>query len=375
MSRAGPLRIVIVAPWGERLGGAEEMLWQLLRHRDPGRLDPAVVFLGGGPFVGEVARLGLGTAVVPAGRLRSPGATLGAVRRLAALVRGRRPDLVLAWSAKSQLYTAPALALARTGAPLAWWQHQIPDGHWVDRLATALPARAIGCSSAAGRRAQEATRPRRRAFVVSPGIDLAPVGAAAGLGERPAIPPGRLVVGIVGRLQPWKGQDRFLAALAELRRRGRDVHGLVVGGDAYGRSPEYVAELRRLVARLDLDGRVTMTGQVDDARPYLELMDVAVNASVGEPFGIVLLEAMAAGRAVVAVAAGGPLEIVEPGVTGVLAAGGAPDELAAAIDGLLADPARRARIAAAGARWAREHHGAARMASRITDELTAVARG
>src|SRR5262249_7851056 len=157
----------------------------------------------------------------------------------------------------------------------------------------------------------------------------------------------------VGRLQPWKGQDRFLRALAELRRGGRDVHGLVVGGDAYGRSPEYVVELARLVERLGLEGAVTMTGQVDDARPYLAAMDVAVNASVGGPLGIVLPEAMAAERAVVAVAAGGPLEIIEPDVTGVLAPGGEPKELAAAIDGLLADPARRARIAAAGARWAR----------------------
>jgi glycosyltransferase involved in cell wall biosynthesis len=369
-----PLRVVVVAPWGERLGGAEEMLWQLLRHRDPARLEPAVAFLGDGPFVEEVGALGVATAVVPVGRLRSPGATLATVRRLARLLRGHRPDLVLAWSAKPQIYTAPAAMLARTGAPQLWWQHQIPDGHWVDRIATALPARAVGCSSAAGERAQARLRPRRPSFVVTPGIDPAPAAGADGLRERLAIPAGRAVVGIAGRLQPWKGQDRFLGAIAELRRRGHDVHALVVGGDAYGRSPEYVAGLERLVGELGLTGAVTMTGQVDDARPYLAAMDVAVNASVGEPFGIVLLEAMAAGRAVVAVAAGGPLEIIEPDVTGVLAPGGEPEELAAAIDGLLADPARRARIAAAGAAWVREHHGATAMAARITDALAA-ARG
>lgn len=369
-----PLRAVIVAPWGERLGGAEEMLWAALRHRDPARLEPAVAFLGAGPFVAEVGGLGLATAMVPAGRLRDVPETVGAVRRLAALLRGWRPDVVLAWSAKTQLYCAPALALARIDAPLAWWQHQVPDGHWVDRGATLLPARAIGCSSEAGREAQRALRPRRRTFVVNPGIELRPeTGDGTDLRRRLGIPAGRLVVGMVGRLQPWKGQDRLLAALAELRGRGHDVHGLLVGGDAYQRSPKYVVELERLIGRLGLEGRVTMTGQVDDAGPYFGAMDVVVNASEAEPFGIVLIEAMAAARPVVAVAAGGPLEIVEPGVTGELVASGAPADLAAALDLLLRDPARRSALGAAGARRARERFGAVAMSARITDELAEVA--
>ena len=198
--------------------------------------------------VAEVAGLGIGTAVVPAGRLREPGGTLGAVRRLAALIRGRRPDLVLGWSAKSQLYAAPAVALARTGARLAWWQHD-PRGPLGRPAATAFPARAIGCSSAAGR------APRRRCGRGGRPSSSAPASTSgrpggAGLRERLGIPPGRTVVGIVGRLQPRKGQDRFLGALAELRRRGEDVHGLVVGGTAFDLSPGFAAELEALVARL-----------------------------------------------------------------------------------------------------------------------------
>ena len=132
------------------------------------------------------------------------------------------------------------------------------------------------------------------------------------------------MIGIVGRLQPWKGQHRFWKALAELRSRGYDVHGLMVGGDAFRLSPGYPVELSGLVERLDLGGTVTMTGQVDDPAPLLELMDVAVNASEVEPFGIALLEAMASRVPVVAVGRGGPLDILDRGRCGMLALTGVP---------------------------------------------------
>jgi glycosyltransferase involved in cell wall biosynthesis len=369
-------RVVIVAPWGERLGGAEEMLWLALRHFDRERLEPLVVFLGPGPFVEEVAGLGIETTVVPAGRLRQPRSTGAAIRRLTSLLRRHRAAVLLNWSAKAQLYGAPAAVAAGLGDRVVWWQHQIPVGHWVDRVATALPARAVGCSSRAGQRAQAALRPRRRSFVVNPGIDPGEEGGSLpGLREELAIPPERLVVGMVGRLQPWKGQDRFLRALAELRRRGRAVHGLLVGGDAYGLSPRYAAHLERLVPELGLSEWVTMTGQAADARPYFELMDVAVNASEAEPFGIVLLEAMAAEAAVVAVAKGGPLDIVEPGVSGVLCESGDPGALADAIDSLVCEPARREEMAKQGAKRCRERFAAAGMAERLTANLIEVAGG
>ena len=374
-----PLSLVIVAPWGDRLGGAEEMLWLALRNRDPARLDPTVVFLGPGPFEREVAELGIATEVIPAGRLRRPQATLGAIRRLSALLRSRRPDLLLSWSAKAHLYGAPAAAAAGMGRRALWWQHQIPAGHWVDRLATLLPAAAIGCSSHAGQSAQGELLPRRRSFVVNPGVDIDDERrpeAPEHLREELGIPGGRLVAGIVGRLQPWKGQDRFLVALADLRRRGLDVHGLVVGGDAYGLSPEYASEIERLIPRLGLTDHVTMTGQVSDAGPYFDLMDVAVNASDSEPFGIVLLEAMAAGVPVVAVASGGPLDIVEPGVTGMLAESGDPVQLAGAMGELLSSGEdRRSAMSIESRRRCRERFTAAEMAERLTGELTVIAGG
>ncbi len=156
------------------------------------------------------------------------------------------------------------------------------------------------------------------------------------------------VVGLVGRLEPWKGQDRLLEAQAQLRERGYPIHLLIVGGDAYDLAPEYAQSLAPLAARLGLTDSVTMTDHVPDAGPYIEQMDILVNASDCEPFGIVLLEAMARGVAVVAVNAGGPAEFIDDGETGVLATNASPEALADALERLLASPRLREQLARAG---------------------------
>jgi glycosyltransferase involved in cell wall biosynthesis len=126
------------------------------------------------------------------------------------------------------------------------------------------------------------------------------------------------------------------------------VHLVIVGGDAYGFSSEYAASLPALIGELDLTDDVTLTGQVADAGPYIDQLDILVNASDPEPFGIVLLEAMARGVAVVAVDSGGPAEFVEDGHTGVLAPTGRPEALADALEPLLSSPSRREEIGRAG---------------------------
>jgi glycosyltransferase involved in cell wall biosynthesis len=363
------MKLVITVPWSERLGGAEAMLWTFLRHHDIQGFDTTVVCYEPGPFHDEIAALpGIATAVVPIGRLREARRTAGATRALARVLRELAPDVVLNWVAKAQLYGATAAAAAGMSDRVVWWQHGVPHGHWMDRLATALPARAVGCSSTAAARAQAAVWPYRDTFVVHPGIELPQPATAVEL----AIPTSRTVIGIVGRLQPWKGQHRLLRALSELVARGHDVHGLVVGGDAFGLSPEYPAELERLRDELGLADRVTMTGHVPDATPYIARMDVLVNASENEPFGIVLLEGMAQSVPVVAVGDAGPLDIVEPHRTGVLIERADAALLADGLDGLLRDPARARELGAAGHQRLLEHFTATAMARRLEAQLEAL---
>jgi glycosyltransferase involved in cell wall biosynthesis len=339
------VRILVTLPWGQRLGGAEAMLQMVLDGAHETGHELELVFFESGPWPAELIDAGFRVEVLCAGRLRNPYRWTATVIELARILRARQPDLILNWAAKTQLYGSPAAVLAGMAERVAWWQQLIPTGHWIDRCATALPARAIGCYSTAAARAQARLSPARPTFVVSAGARLPVEGS-----ERAPLrlPPDVPVVGLVGRLQPWKGQDRLLRAHALLRERGHSIHTVIVGGDAYGLSARYAESLPSLVGSLGLAGAVTMTGHVPDAGPYIEQLDILVNASDPEPFGIVLLEGMARGVAVVAVDSGGPAEFVEHGRTGLLARSGEPGALADALETLLASPALRQTLGRAG---------------------------
>jgi glycosyltransferase involved in cell wall biosynthesis len=328
------------------------------------------VFFENGGWVSELREQGLRVTVIPAGRLRDARRYIGAVRALAGLLRERQPDALVNWMAKTQLYGSPAAVLAGMARRVVWIQHMIPRRGGIDSLATLLPASAVGCCSQAAASAQRRLWPTRRTFVVGAGSP------APRADERPAqlrLPPDVPVVGMVGRLQPWKGQDRLLRAQAILRQRGRPVHSLIVGGDSHGFSPEYAASLEPLAGELGIADAVTFTGEVPEAGPFIERMDVLVNASEPEPLGLVIVEGMARGVPVVAVDAGGPRELIEQGRTGGLASSGAPQALADALEPLLDSAELRASMGSAGrARFAAEFTTAAlrrRFFARLTEAL------
>jgi len=340
------MHILITVPWAEPLGGAEAMLQAILdgAQEEGHRLE--LVFFEHGSWPVALAAAGYRVDVIEAGRLREAHRWAATVFRLARMARRRQPDLILNWAAKTQLYGSPAAALAGMSDRVVWWQQAIPPPRgWLDRCATLLPAAAIGCYSGASARAQALLSPARRTFVVNAG---APVPVESSQPATLALPADVPIVGLVGRLQPWKGQDRLLRAQVLLRERGVHMHTVIVGGDAWGLSSEYAASLPGLVDELGLTGEVTLTGQVPDAGPYIEQMDILVNASDPEPFGIVLLEGMSRGVAVMAVDSGGPAEFIENGRTGMLARSGEPRAMADALEPLLVSAERRREVGAAG---------------------------
>jgi len=340
------MRILVTVPWGEPLGGAEAMLQAVLDGaREEGHeLEP--VFFQGGSWPRSLAQAGFRVRVLRTGRMREAHKWFTAVISLARIMRSRQPDLILNWAAKTQLYGAPAAALAGMTDRVIWWQHAVPQRNWLDAIATLLPTVAVGCTSNTAAHAQARFFPARRTFVVPAGTPI-PDSATKSLpplDRRQDVP----VVGLVGRLQPWKGQDRLLRAQALLRDRGHPMHTLIVGGDAYGLSSEYASSLPGLIDALGLEGSVTLTGQVPEAGPHIEQMDILVNASDPEPFGIVLLEGMSRAVAVVAVDSGGPREFIEHERTGILARSGEPAALADALEPLLSSQATRKAIGDAG---------------------------
>jgi glycosyltransferase involved in cell wall biosynthesis len=130
------------------------------------------------------------------------------------------------------------------------------------------------------------------------------------------------LIGHVARLDWWKGHEFFLEALAEVSKMNFNVKGLIVGGLAelcYHRSRRYLERLRDMAGSLGLEGKIIFTGHRNDVPRILNALDIVVHASsTPEPFGLTVIEGMAAAKPVIATAAGGVLDIIEDGVNGIL---------------------------------------------------------
>jgi glycosyltransferase involved in cell wall biosynthesis len=182
-------------------------------------------------------------------------------------------------------------------------------------------------------------------------------------GERPAN--GRVRVGIVGRLAPWKGQDVFLDAAARLAPRFPQAQFVLAGSALFGED-DFERELRGRAEREPLRGRVEFLGFCDDVWSVYRDLDVAVHAStLAEPYGNVILEAMASRTPVIAAAAGGPLEIVDHGRNGLLVRPGDAAALAATLEPLLADRDERLRLGRAGREYVERTFSLERDARRL----------
>ncbi len=361
-------------PLAERNGGSELMLERLLvASRDRADVEFSCVFFADGALARTARDAGVTCHVIAVGRLRQAARGLWGIVRIARVLRRTRPDVVLSWMSTAHLYAAPAAMLAGIPGRLVWWQHGRPGRDPLERLLHALPTRAVGCSSH-DVAAQERRVYGAETFVVHPGLDLAELDAQlAGVDADVvrvgwSIPEGRRVVSVLGRLQAWKNQHLVIAAIGKLRDEGADVHLLIVGGDSYGRDPGYLPRLRADAERAGLADRVTFTGHLDAVAPALAVSDVLVSAAAAEPFGIVLLEAMAAGVPVVAVDAGGPREIVEDGLTGILVPHATANDLADGVRGVLARE-HGARLGAAGRLRVQRCFSAEAMAAGVAAQL------
>ena len=314
-----------------------------------------MVFLEAGPMATKVEGLGARATIIEAGRVRQVGHLASTARKLGNVLRASRADVVVSWMSKAHLYAAPTAAVLRL--PSLWFQHGLPSRtDPIDRAVTMLPADAVLAPSRTVAAAQHALWPHRPTRVAYPGIDVEGMTADARNAEPPlstlGIPPDAPVLGLVARLQSWKGIHVFVAALPQVLRAHPEAHAVVVGGD-HPLEPGYRLELEQLAARLGVGDRVHLTGYRPDARSWMRAFDVVIHASDNEPFGLVVLEAMALGKPLIAGAVGGPTELIRDGTEGFLVPFGDDAAMASRISQLLADPGLGRRMGAAALERAR----------------------
>lgn len=210
---------------------------------------------------------------------------------------------------------------------------------------------------------------RRKVHLVPQAIDLARFTPRPGRADlRAELGDPALVVGIVGRVDPAKGVDVLIRAAAEL---GGQAGVVVVGARGWD-SGTHLEDVCALGTRL-LGDRFRYAGPIDDVPEVLRSLDVLVNASDAEPFGLSVLEAQACGIAVIGTDAGGIPDFVQDGVTGLLIPPRDEAALAAALR-RAGDPALRTRLAAAALETVRARHSIEARALALSRVYRSVAR-
>lgn len=188
------------------------------------------------------------------------------------------------------------------------------------------------------------------------------------LSSRPSEP----IIGIVGRVDPEKGIDTLVQAMTKLDGPGGCSHLAVVGASSLSEGT-YEGQLREQASDM-LGERCRFVGPVTDVPAVLRSLDLVVNASSSEPFGLSILEAQACGVPVIGANSGGIPEFVVDGETGLLVAPGRPDALAAALSRMLALPQLRHDLAAAARERVVARHAITVRADTIASLYRSVAR-
>jgi glycosyltransferase involved in cell wall biosynthesis len=265
------------------------------------------------------------------------------VDELRALFGQWEPDLVHSHLYPAHLHASLAADLAGVPAVVQTAHTLVvrPGDLALERLTR---SRTIATSHAAAAALMDAGMSHERIEVIHNGVGFEHVSvdrAAVRRARAELALDGGPVVGTVARLSHEKGVDVLMTALREVVEQFRSVTALIVGD-----GPEEV-RLRQLAAGLGISGSVRFVGARDDVAALNRLLDVFVLPSREEACPMALLEAMAAGRAVVATRVGGSPELIDNGVDGLLVAPEEPSALGAAIVELLQQPSRRAALGSA----------------------------
>ncbi len=395
---ASPAKVAFLASC-VRGGGAGWSMYYLIRHLDRTKVEPLVIIPAPGIFGEHYAELGV-EVVTPDGfpetrsDRRFPGdgklslaLSVGRnlidlallVPRLAEILRSRGIEVLYCNNMRMHEIGVPAAWMA--GIPAVLHARNIYDIPALDRVYRSLAGRETVHRVIANSHATAGIytgHERRKVEIIHNGIDvtqyrseLIPSGV---LRSKLGLSRDTTIIGYAGRIEPRKGIDVMIRAAARVLKTRAEVAFVVVGSVPKGAPADYRAEYERLAAELGIAEKVIFAGFRDDVRPATKDFDISCLPAFREPFGRVVIEAMALGKPVVACDAGGVPEIVTHGVDGLLVPPHDERALADAVGTLVDDEGLRTRMGVAARACARRRFDVAMLTRDIEKTLLAAAR-
>lgn len=346
-------RVLIVSPFS-LIGGGEISILTIMKYLDRKRFSLSLVCYDEGPFPERARASGIETVVIP---YRRQADSAWVVWRLVRFMRRGKFDVVHVNSLDLRAVVAARLA----GIPCIGHLRVIHRFTWRDRLAVRLTRRCLASSQAVvDHFCSHAPSLCGKFKVAHCSVDVPAGIAPADIRKEFGLPPGSLLVGAVGRVDPWKGYEFLIEAARLVAGEEPQARFFLVGSPDW-RSEEQVAyfhSLQKMATDAGLAGRCFFMGFREDVLPVIAAFDIIVvpsyeiadrRAARGEGFGRVAAEAMAMRRPVIASASGGLSEIVIHDVTGYLVTPKDAGAISRAILTLARDPSLRAAMGKAGA--------------------------
>ncbi len=352
---------ILILHGSSDLYGASKILLVVVRLLKKQGHVPIVVLSENGPLVTELEAIGAEVIFVHLGILRRKYKSVsGIINRLSVLrkgyhsikkiIRARNIDLVYS---NTTAVIAGALAAKKTGTRHIWHVHEIIEHpKWLYYLLGRLLNRysdTVIVVSEAVRNSWLAYVSADKIKVVYNGIDYAPYLHPSGkLRKELGIPEETVVIGMIGRVHYWKGQDYFLHIAGELSRKFVSLRFVLIG-DAFPGYEYLYQELAAIRLAENIETMVSDLGYRSDAAELLQGFDILVLPSIlPDPFPTVILEAMASAKPLVATRQGGAVEIIDENVTGVLIPIHNANKAAVLMEELVKNKDRRIQMGEAG---------------------------
>lgn len=364
--RSSPSRVLYCESSADgTIGGSHYCLLYLLEHLDRSRFDPVVVFYESHkllPRFQAVAETivhpqdhpvqwGRSILLAPVARAVNFARFLGAVWGHIAFLLRHRIDLVHLNNSITR-HQDWVLATLVAGIPCIVHERGLSNAYTVrDRVYAGLVDLIIPMSAWIRDHMIDRGVPGDNIRVMYDGLDPAKVQVTTPAESVRAawhVAPTARVIGIVGNIRPWKGQQTVVEAVIAVTKHFPDLVCFFVGATTPA-DEAYLARMKARLAEAGAEQNVRFTGYQPDVSNFINMMEFLVHASIEpEPFGMVVLEGMAQRKAVIGSRAGGPVEMILEGETGYTVPPGDPSALAARMIDLLVDPDRCRRMGLRG---------------------------